>query len=172
MQKRMPAPVLRMFLHILRGLIIGLSILFFPVAYVVAGGFEEEIKLELLVDVEAQNGRKIPKFLLTITNVSSAPARILDVRGRQDLQATYSDVKLTALGKYVEFEYSISDPGEISDNNFTILKPLEQITLTLHPTVYVGALPAGSYQAYVNYWADPLKPIIYRSPEVLFVINQ
>ena len=147
-------------------------LLIFPTPCVGMEGEAQGIDVQLHVEVVSENERQIPKFSLVIENVSAIAESILDLRKRPDLHGSYADLQLSAVNQYVELEYFESNPGEIRASDFMALQPYEKIMFEIIPTVDVNALPPGKYRASVQYWADPIKPVIYNTPAVVFVITK
>jgi hypothetical protein len=85
------------------------------------------------------------------------------------------DLVVMQNGKEVDLPRAVSDPGPISDKDFTALKPGEKVTheLTKFATV-LDRLPPGEYTAAVRFWQNPFESYKTRflSPEVKFKIEK
>jgi hypothetical protein len=115
----------------------------------------------------------VPKFRLTIRNDGTAPEKILDIRGRPDLQDNYYDLEVLQDGKVVRLARAISDPGPIApgDRDFVTLKPGQKVTFPLErfATAY-QRLPPGKYKARVKFWPPFEHSKKQHSPEAEFTV--
>jgi hypothetical protein len=127
-----------------------------------------------VVDKEIKSGTT-PQFRLTVTNTSNEEEKVLDIRGRSDLQHTYYDLEVTKDGKSVDLPRAISDPGPISDREFLSLAPGASVTFVLSSfPMSLNALPPGNYQASVRFWQNPYRShqTAYNSPDVTFAVEK
>jgi hypothetical protein len=114
-----------------------------------------------------------PSFRLTIHNVSGHACRILDADRRVDLRYTYYELVITKGGKRVALPSAISDPGPVSDSDWLEIPPgnAKTFIFTDFPERF-ETLPAGVYEAYVDFWRDPFQShaTAYLSPRAKFTI--
>jgi hypothetical protein len=98
----------------------------------------------------------VPRFRLTLTNVSDHTCRVLDAERRGDLKDTYYNLIVTTEGHPVSVPRAISDPGPVSDADWLEIPPGGTRTFVLanFPDQF-EALPPGTYEAHVEFWRDP-----------------
>jgi hypothetical protein len=117
----------------------------------------------------------VPKFRLTLTNVTEHACRVLDIERRIDLQHAYFDLVVTKDGEPVRLPRAISDPGPISDADWLQIPRggTKTFTLTSFPQTY-DRLPPGSYEAYVWFWRDPFQSHTnaYKSESAKFTVTK
>lgn len=115
----------------------------------------------------------VPKFRLTLTNITRHACRVLNIERRVDLQHTYFDLIVTQGGKPIQVERVISDPGPVSDGDWLQIPRSTSKTFTLasFPQRYEKLAP-GAYEAYVIFWPDPFqsRENAYRSKTARFTV--
>ena len=100
----------------------------------------------------------VPKLRLMIRNDGRTSERVIDLRGgrRPDLQDTYYDVDVTGDGGTILLPRAISDPGPVSDKDFLILRPSEQVMFQLTRfATSLEELAPGRYRLRIRFWQDP-----------------
>lgn len=100
----------------------------------------------------------LPEFSAIVRNNSARAIRVLDVRHgrRPDLQDNYFELFIVARRRVIDLPSAISDPGPISDADYTVLEPGER--LEIHPLSYTRSadrLPPGKYSAFIVFWQAP-----------------
>ncbi len=117
----------------------------------------------------------VPRFRLTLKNVSDRACRILDADRRGDLRHTYYELVVLQDGRAVEVPTTISDPGPVSETDWLEILPGSTKTFTLadFPEQF-DTLRPGMSQAYVDFWRDPLQShtTAYTSPHVRFIVTK
>jgi len=117
----------------------------------------------------------VPRFRLTLMNVSDHACRVLDAERRVDLQHTYYNLVVTKNGQPVRVGRVISDPGPISDADWRVIPPgaTKIFVLTNFPEV-LDQLPPGTYEAYVEFWRDPYQShtTTYASDKARFTVTK
>ena len=101
--------------------------------------------------------------------------RVLDVQKgrRNDLQVVYFELFFVDGRRMMDLPSVISDPGPISDADYAVLKPGEQIEVgPLSYTRSAERLPPGRYSAFIVFWQDPeTRTSRCRSREAQFVVT-
>jgi hypothetical protein len=95
-----------------------------------------------------------PSFVVTLTNTSTEPIRVLNFDARRDLQDAYLPIKITDGRDVLSLPRAISDPGPLSKDAIVVLAPNSSTTLklsTIAPAVHL--LKPGRYVAVVEYRA-------------------
>ena len=136
---------------------------------------QRELALSLVPVESAIRAGTAPHFRLTITNVSDHIMQVLDAERRVDLQHTYYALVISKDGKPVDLPRAISDPGPISATDWVEIPPGQsKVFLLANFPEKFETLPAGVYEAYVNFWRDPLQShsTAYRSPRVEFTVTK
>lgn len=132
------------------------------------------VDLQLTVKWGDDEKEKIPNFQITVTNISGAPIRVLDIGSRLDLVDSFCDVIIVPVDQDFELSRAISDPNVITEKDFVILSPRQSIEFVsiLLPIDYRELVP-GKYLAYAVYEVDPLnRPNeIIRSDDIFFEID-
>ena len=117
----------------------------------------------------------VPRFRLTLTNISDRACRILNAEKRVDLQHAYYHLVVLKDGKPVDVPMAISDPGPVSDEDWleVPLGGTKIFNLTDFPE-HFETLPPGIYEAYVDFWRDPFQShaTAYLSPRARFTITK
>lgn len=112
-----------------------------------------------------------PVLRITVENTGKADEKVLKPRG--DLQDTYYDLVIIKDSKPLDLLRSISDPGPLTDNDFTTLKPGQTATFEFtRYAVAVGGLPPGKYEARIRFWrpGEPSANAIL-SPSAAFTVK-
>ena len=116
-----------------------------------------------------------PEFSVVVANKSDASIRVLDVRNgrRNDLQDAYFELVIVEGRRVVDLPSVISDPGPISDADYTVLKPGERIRVrSLSYTRSAERLSPGKYSAFILFWQNPETGTSRcRSSEARFVVS-
>ena len=137
-----------------------------------------DISLQLEAIEPSVTAGVVPKFQLTLRNEGKAAVKVLDIRDnrRVDLQDTYYDVEIRRGKELVELPRVISDPGLISDDDFTSLGAGAKLSFKLTRfALALEELPPGKYKARVQFWKDPFqtsKTSCYYSSEAEFTVEK
>jgi hypothetical protein len=100
----------------------------------------------------------VPRFRLSLKNVSDHSCRIINAEARADLQHTYYNLVVTKNGEPVSVLRAISDPGPVSDADWVEVVPggTRTFLLTSFPDA-LDQLRPGAYEAHVEFWRDPFQ---------------
>ena len=101
-----------------------------------------------------------PVFSVAVSNSTDRPVRVLDVRDgrRPDLQDSYFELFVIQGTKLVNVPVAISDPGPFSSADFFELRPGARVGFQrISYKRALEDLPAGEYEAFILFWADPLE---------------
>src|SRR5947209_7104130 len=137
-----------------------------------------DISLQLEAIEPSVTAGVVPKFQLTLRNEGKAAVKVLDIRDnrRVDLQDTYYDLEIRRGKELVKLPRAISDPGPISDDDFTSLGAGAKLSFKLTRfALALEELPPGKYKARVQFWKDPFqtsKTSCYYSSEAEFTVEK
>jgi len=137
-----------------------------------------DISLQLEAIEPSVKAGVFPKFQLTLRNEGKAAVKVLDIRDnrRVDLQDTYYDLEIRRGKELVKLPRAISDPGPISDDDFTSLGAGAKLSFKLTRfALALEELPPGKYKARVQFWKDPFqtsKTSCYYSSEAEFTVEK
>ena len=162
-------------LTLLAGVVLVSGIPLVPAQEVDRPDLQRPLLLSLEVVQQEVKAGTTPAFRLTLKNTSGQAQRVLDIRGRPDLQHTYYELRVRQAGKPVALPVAISDPGPVTDKDFLSLPPGG--TQTFHLTNFpmqLDRLAPGTYTASVLFWQDPYRSqkTSFPSPEVKFTVGK
>ena len=138
----------------------------------------KSISLQLEAIERSVKAGVVPKFQLTLRNEGKAAVKVLDIcdNRRVDLQDTYYDLEIRRGKELVKLPRAISDPGPISDDDFTSLGAGAKLSFKLTRfALALEELPPGKYKARVQFWKDPFqtsKTCCYYSSEAEFTFEK
>ena len=126
--------------------------------------------IRVTMTTPAKHSRGIaPVFMVSITNLTEHPVKLINVVSRQDLKDNYAELSVRQNGQLVGVPY-ISDPGPISEKDYVFLPAGQKISFGHKGTPFsLESLPVGMYQATLRFTMPDLIHVV-QSNTVAFTV--